>query len=323
MNFPLHNTAHIKRAVNGVLLFDKPCGLTSNAALQKVKRLFQAAKAGHTGTLDPLATGLLPVCFGEATKFSQALLDAGKAYHALIKLGQTTTTGDAEGEIIAAREAALSLPQVKAALRNFTGNISQIPPMHSALKHQGRPLYALARAGQRVERAARQIEITSLYLDAFAGDELALTVHCSKGTYIRVLAEDIGEFLGCGAHLQALRRLEVGPFALKHALTLDQLESMNLLERDAALLPVDALLRALPEIFLDEAAAAHFLRGREVLCQASDSAGNVRIYNLNQQFIGVGQITSEGRLRPKRVLANGALQRPEMKSGALNQLSKD
>lgn len=301
-------TARVKRAVSGVVLLDKPRGITSHSALQKVKRLFQAAKAGHTGTLDPLATGLLPVCLGEATKFSQGLLDADKAYQAVVKLGTTTSTGDAEGEITSRQTVAVSRAQIEEALQGFIGNISQTPPMYSALKHQGKPLYALAREGKSVERESRQIRIASLELDAFAGeDEFTVTVCCSKGTYIRVLAEDIGKTLDCGAHLLALRRTGVGPFSLEHALTLEQLEAMSLDERDARLLPVDSLLRGFPEIYLDESASGCFLRGHEVAKENVPVTGIARIYDIKQRFIGIGEITQDGRVRPKRLLANTAL----------------
>ncbi len=296
--------ARVKRAVSGVVLLDKPRGISSHSALQKVKRLFQAAKAGHTGTLDPLATGLLPVCLGEATKFSQGLLDADKVYQAVLKLGTTTSTGDAEGEITSARKVAVSRAQIEAALQGFIGNISQTPPMFSALKHQGKPLYVLAREGKSVERQTRQIRITSLQLDAFTGeDELTVTVYCSKGTYIRVLAEDIGKALGCGAHLLALRRVGVGSFSLEHALTLQRLEAMSLDERDARLLPVDSLLRGLPEICLDDSASGCFQRGHEVAKENVPVTGIARIYDIKQRFIGIGEITQDGRVRPKRLLA--------------------
>ena len=196
----------IKRKISGVLLFDKPAGVTSNGALQHTKRLYQAEKAGHTGTLDPIATGLLPICLGEATKFSQTLLDSNKAYRAVIKFGQTTTTGDSEGAVLTQSSVQLTRAQVEQSLAKFVGRIQQIPPMYSALKHEGKALYIYARAGIEIERKARDITIDSLRLEDFQGDEMTVTVACSKGTYIRVLAEDIGQDLGCGAFLQALRR---------------------------------------------------------------------------------------------------------------------
>ena len=292
-----------KRQISGVLLLDKPAGLTSNAALQKVKRLFQAAKAGHTGTLDPLATGLLPVCLGEATKFSQGLLDSGKAYQAVIKLGETTSTGDAEGEILSRRAVDVSRAQVEKALSRLLGSISQTPPMYSALKHRGKPLYAYAREGKHVERAPRQVRIESLRLDNITREEITITIHCSKGTYIRVLAEDLGKGLGCGAYLKALRRDEVGPFHLHEALSLPRLEAMSLEQRDASLLPVDSLLQGLPEILLKEENYRNFLQGHAISQAALPICGMARIYNTKQIFIGVGEATAEGKIKPKRLLA--------------------
>src|SRR4051812_47701901 len=202
------------RDVDGVLLLDKPSGISSNAALQSARRLFAARRAGHTGTLDPMATGLLVLCFGEATKFSGALLDADKAYAARVRLGARTSTGDAEGEVIERREVRAGPAQIEAALARFRGGIEQVPPMHSAIKHLGRPLYAYARKGETVERSARRVVIRELVLEGMSGEEIDLRVACSKGTYIRTLAEDIGEALGCGGHLSALRRTAVGPFPL-------------------------------------------------------------------------------------------------------------
>ena len=291
-----------KRQISGVLLLDKPAGLTSNAALQKVKRLFQAAKAGHTGTLDPLATGLLPVCLGEATKFSQGLLDSGKAYQAVIKLGETTSTGDAEGEILSSRTVDVSRAQAEKALSRLLGSISQTPPMYSAVKHQGKRLYTYAREGKQVARKPRQVRIESLRLDNITEQEIKITIHCSKGTYIRVLAEDLGEALGCGAYLKALRRTEVGLFHLNEALTLPQLEAMSLEQRDASLLPVDSLLHALPEILLEDENCRNFLQGNAISQAALPICGMARIYNTKQMFIGVGEITVEGKIKPRRLL---------------------
>ena len=291
-----------KRQISGVLLLDKPPGFTSNAALQKVKRLFQADKAGHTGTLDPLATGLLPVCLGEATKFSQGLLDSGKIYQAVVKLGETTSTGDAEGEILSIQAVNVSRARVEKALNRLQGSVSQIPPMYSALKHRGKPLYAYAREGKQVERAPRKVHIEILRLDNITGQEIKITIHCSKGTYVRVLAEDLGEMLGCGAYLKALRRTGVGPFHLNEALTLPQLEAMNMEQRDASLLPVDSLLRALPKILLEDKNSRNFLQGNAISQAASSASGMARIYNMKQIFIGLGEITDEGKIRPKRLL---------------------
>ncbi|HET7794053.1 MAG TPA: tRNA pseudouridine(55) synthase TruB, partial [Rhizobacter sp.] len=210
-----------KRAVHGVLLLDKPLGLSSNDALQKAKRLYRAEKAGHTGTLDPLATGLLPLCFGAATKFSQVSLEADKTYRATLKLGVTTRTADAEGEVLQTREVQVTREQIEAACERFTGEIAQVPPMHSALKRDGKALYEYARAGIEVEREARQVTIHAIAIIGWQHDELTLDVRCSKGTYIRTLAEDIGEALGCGAHLSALRRTASGPLTLDAACTLE------------------------------------------------------------------------------------------------------
>src|SRR5512140_2252303 len=226
------------RPLDGVLLFDKPLELSSNIAMQKVRRLFQAEKAGHTGTLDPLATGLLPICFGEATKFTLSLLDADKRYRATIRLGQRTTTGDAEGEIIETRPVAVDEAQALAALDRFMGEIKQLPPMHSAIKHQGKPLYEYIRNGETVERELRTVFIHELKLERLEGNELEFSVLCSKGTYVRTLAEDISEVLGCGGHLIALRRTGIGEFSLEKAYTLKQLEEMNELQRDACMMPL-------------------------------------------------------------------------------------
>ncbi|HEU0283290.1 MAG TPA: tRNA pseudouridine(55) synthase TruB, partial [Gallionella sp.] len=239
------------RPLDGVLLFDKPLELSSNTALQKIRRLFQAEKAGHTGTLDPLATGLLPICFGEATKFSNALLDADKTYRALLRLGQTTSTGDAEGEIIAGHAVEAGQADVDAALAKFRGEIQQLPPMHSALKHQGKPLYEYIRKGETIERELRSVVIYELVLHRFSGNEMDITVRCSKGTYIRTLAEDIGAALGCGAHLIGLRRTAIAHFDLRDACTLEQLEAMNEAERDARVLSVEALMPDMPRLQLD------------------------------------------------------------------------
>lgn len=268
-----------------------------------MKRLYHAEKAGHTGTLDPLATGLLPICLGEATKFSQGLLDSGKSYQAVVKLGETTSTGDAEGEILSNQAVDVSRARVEKALSRLLGSVSQIPPMYSALKHRGKPLYAYAREGKQVERAPRKVRIESLRLDNFTGQEIKITIHCSKGTYIRVLAEDLGETLGCGAYLKALRRTEVGPFCLNEALTLPQLEAMNLEQRDASLLPVDSLVQALPEILLEDENCSNFLRGNAISQAMTPICGTARIYNMKQRFIGLGEITAEGKIKPKRLLS--------------------
>ncbi|MDD5404902.1 MAG: tRNA pseudouridine(55) synthase TruB [Sulfuricella sp.] len=292
----------IKRAISGVLLLDKACGISSNTALQQVKRLFQAEKAGHTGSLDPLATGLLPLCFGEATKFSQYLLDADKVYRAVIKLGITTTTGDAEGEIISQCPVTQNLLQVEQVLRKFIGSLQQTPPMYSALKYQGKALYTYARAGIEIEREAREITVYTLALDELSGDELTVTVSCSKGTYIRVLAEDIGAELGCGAHLKALRRTATGGFDIAHAMTLSQLERMTPEQRDACLLPADCLLGELPKVILDSESTYYVRQGQEVWQAKQPLTGLVRLYGADNAFLGLGEITDAGKIAPRRLL---------------------
>lgn len=292
----------IKRQVHGVLLLDKPKGFSSNQALQQAKRLYQAAKAGHTGSLDPLATGLLPICFGEATKFSHYLLDADKSYCAGIKLGVTTTTGDAEGEIVHTTSVELDQSQIEAALLKFRGIISQVPPMYSALKHQGKPLYAYARDGVDVERAARQVTIHDIRLQRFKQDELEIVVECSKGTYIRTLAEDIGNSLGCGAHLQSLRRLSTGHFQLEDAATLEELEAMTAEERDRMLLPVEASIEYLPRVNLDEESTYYLRQGQRIWKSGAIPSGLLRLYGAQGEFLGTGEQMPDGRLAPKRLV---------------------
>ena len=297
-------TARIKRPLDGVLLFDKPLELSSNTALQKVRRMFQAEKAGHTGTLDPLATGLLPICFGEATKFSTGLLDADKTYRAQVKFGQTTSTGDAEGEITSSCEVALDEQQVRAALLNFLGEIEQVPPMHSALKHQGKPLYEYIRKGETVERELRNIFIHELKLERLEGDELEFSVLCSKGTYVRTLAEDVGEALGCGGHLIALRRTGIGEFSLDDAYSLAQLEAMDAAQRDACLMPLDRLVQDLPRLELDEVQASRLAQGQKLGLTDGYPDGKRRLYTAGR-FIGLGELAS-GRLVPSRLLSSVA-----------------
>ncbi|MGH8642060.1 MAG: tRNA pseudouridine(55) synthase TruB, partial [Burkholderiales bacterium] len=254
-----------KRAVDGVLLLDKPGGITSSAAVQKVRRLFNAAKAGHTGTLDPRATGLLPVCLGEATKFAHLLLDADKRYLAAVRLGLSTATGDLEGKVLARSDGRRSREEIEAALTRFRGPVQQIPPMYSAVKHEGQRLYRLARAGTEVAREPRSIFIHDLALVAVEGDEIRLSVTCSKGTYIRVLAEDVGKALGCGACLAALRREAVGAMTLvPGSMTLGQVEDLAPAQRDTLLLPPDALVATLPRLDLDATEAGRILRGQAV-----------------------------------------------------------
>ena len=292
-----------RRAVHGVLLLDKPLGLSSNDALQKAKRLFRAEKAGHTGTLDPLATGLLPLCFGAATKFSQVSLDADKRYTATLKLGITTTTADGEGEVIETRPVAVTREQLQAACTQFTGPIQQVPPMFSALKHEGKALYEYARAGVEIEREARAVTIH--HIDILAGDhdEWQLDVHCSKGTYIRTLAEDIGRALGCGAHLMALRRTGSGPLSVAQAQTLEQLAAMDEAQRDEALGPADMLLADWPLVRLNTEDAGRFLSGvRRRLPMLSD-APQLRVYGPEPRaFLGSGHV-SAGELISNRLLS--------------------
>jgi len=292
----------IKRQLDGVLLFDKPLELSSNVAMQKVRWLFGAEKAGHTGTLDPLATGLLPICFGEATKYTVALLDADKGYRATIRLGQKTTTGDAEGEVIQTRSVAVNEAQVLAVLASFMGESQQLPPMHSAIKHQGKPLYEYIRKGETVERELRQITIHELKLERLQGVELEFSVLCSKGTYVRTLAEDIGEALGCGGHLIALRRTSIGEFGLKEAHTLAQLEAMGPAERDACLLSLDRLVLNLPCLELDSVQATRLARGQRLGLTDSYPDGKRRLYT-EGRFIGLGELV-EGRLSPSRLLSS-------------------
>lgn len=291
-----------RRKVSGVLLLDKPEGFTSNAALQRAKWLFNAEKAGHTGTLDPFASGLLPLCLGEATKFSQYLLDADKVYSALIRLGVRTTTADPEGEVIETRPVEVDLPQVQSVLATFVGQIRQMPPMHSALKHAGRPLYEYARKGVEIERAARDVVVHRLALDRFEGVELAITVHCGKGLYVRTLAEDIGAALGCGAYLRALRRLQVGPFRIEQALGLDELEAVDLPLRDARLLSSEVLVEALPALDLDIESAWQIQQGQPIWRPGLIVGDRLRLRAPDGQFLGVAEVNQDGKVAPKRLV---------------------
>lgn len=292
----------IKRPINGVLLLDKPLGFSSNQALQKVKWLMQAAKAGHTGTLDPLATGLLPLCFGEATKFAHHLTDADKTYFATIKLGVTTNTGDAEGEILQTRPVKVDITQFEKALTLFQGEITQIPPMYSALKHEGKALYEYARAGVVIERKERQVHIYDIQLNTFNQDIAEITVRCSKGTYIRTLAEDIGRILGCGAHLIGLRRTETASYQIKQAITLEQFESMSAEQRIEALLPLDSAIQHLPMVILDDNSAFYLQQGQAVWQSGVTMQGLLRLYTEQQQFLGLGELQSDGKIGPKRLI---------------------
>ncbi|MGB5009639.1 MAG: tRNA pseudouridine(55) synthase TruB [Candidatus Dechloromonas phosphoritropha] len=288
------------KQVDGVLLLDKPLGLTSNDALQKVRRLFSAAKGGHTGTLDPLASGLLPLCFGEATKFSADLLDADKTYEAVIQLGVTTDSGDAEGKVTKTAAVNVEIDDILRVLSQFTDAIRQIPPMHSALKRNGRPLYELARQGIEVEREPRMVTIHAIDCLGFGGESLTLRVACSKGTYIRVLAADIGDALGCGAHLAGLRRTRVGDLDLGAAVTLAHLASLDEAGRAGCLQPVDDLLRTLPAAMLEGEAAERFRHGNPVELPAGLS-GKIRVY-VDRRLIGVGESATDGRLWPKKLV---------------------
>lgn len=290
------------KRVDGVLLLDKPSGMTSNAALQKVRRLFSAAKAGHTGTLDPMATGLLPLCFGEATKFAADLLDADKTYEAEILFGATTDTGDAEGMVLERRDVYFSATDLLAALAGFRGVIEQIPPMYSALKRDGRPLYELARQGVEVERSPRQVTIHELDLLAWSGERCRLRVCCSKGTYIRTLAEDIGARLGCGAHLVALRRVGVGVLDVASALSVEHIESLDESFRATHLAPLDTLLQSLPRVDLTAEQASRFSHGNPVDALVRGE-GKCRVY-AESCLLGLGFADNQGRVSPKRLVAS-------------------
>jgi tRNA pseudouridine55 synthase len=313
--------ARIYRQIDGVLLFDKPLELSSNDALQKVRRLFQAEKAGHTGTLDPLATGLLPICFGEATKFSNALLDADKTYRALLRLGQTTTTGDAEGEITAEHPVEVQQSDVEAILSRFRGEIKQLPPMHSALKHQGKPLYEYIRKGETIERELRSVVIHELMLNSFSGSEMDITVRCSKGTYIRTLAEDIGIALGCGAHLIGLRRTGIAHCDLKDSYNWRQLEAMTAAERDACILSLESLMPDVPMLQLDAVQIKRLAQGQRLGLDTGLPDGKIRLHG-PQGFIGVG-ILQGRRLAPDRLLTDVAKQAAQIGSGEILGLSNN
>jgi len=292
----------IKRNVNGVLLLDKPLGFSSNQALQKVKWLFSAAKAGHTGTLDPLATGLLPICLGEATKFAQYVTDADKTYIATIQLGATTTTGDAEGKVLTTSIVNIKKAQFVETCQHFIGEISQIPPMYSALKHEGKPLYEYAREGVDIGRQPRLITIKNIAVNTFLNDTAQITVSCSKGTYIRTLAEDIGAALGCGAHLIGLRRTETAGYLLPQAVTIEQLEAMTIEARETQLLPVDSAIAYLPKVTLNADAAYFLLQGQAVWLAGKTPNGDLRIYDDNNAFLGLGFLQEDGKIAPKRLI---------------------
>ena len=299
------------RPVSGILLLDKPLGLSSNHALQRAKGIYIAAKAGHTGSLDPLATGVLPLCFGEATKFSQYLLDASKSYDTTICLGAATDTGDAEGEVLAEHDAsALDVVTLEQALEAFRGDIDQLPPMYSALKRDGQPLYKLARAGIEVEREPRAITIHALECLAFrpgARAEVDLRIHCSKGTYIRSIAMDLGEALGVGGHVSALRRTAVGPFTLEGCVTLDSLQALrdndDFAALDALLRPADEALAHLPLLKLPQSSGFYLRQGQAVLVPNAPCDGMVRVALETGEFLGLGEILDDGRVAPRRLVA--------------------
>jgi len=294
------------RKVNGILLLDKPLGVTSNDALQKVKRLFRARKAGHTGSLDPLATGLLPICLGDATKISAFLLDADKRYRVRVKLGVTTTTADAEGEVLEEKPTdGIGEAQVLEALEEFRGEIDQLPPMYSAIKHKGERLYNLARQGIEVEREPRRITIHALEMLEWNAPEFSLDVHCSKGTYVRTLAEDIGNVLGCGAHVTALHRSGVGPYGDADMVSMEQLEELRgegASALDQLLLPLESGLAHWPEVKLSDDAAYYMRKGQAVLVPQAPTEGWVRLYSKAGEFMGAGCIADDGKVQPKRLL---------------------
>ncbi len=292
------------RRLDGLLLLDKPAGISSHAALQEARRLCGAAKAGHAGTLDPLASGLLPILLGEATKLAQYLLDSDKEYLAEARLGVTTTTGDAEGAVLERRAVRISEDAIERALERFRGEIDQIPPMHSALKRDGRPLYRLAREGASVERAPRRVTVHALEFLGRNGDCLRLRVRCSKGTYVRTLVEDIGTVLGSGAHLAALRRTAAGRLRIGGAVTLQALAALEPAARVRHVLPLDSMLEDLPSIVLPAESVARFRQG-QALAQTSALRGRCRVCDGGGRLLGVGEVGEDGRLQPRRLLASG------------------
>lgn len=297
-----------KRQVDGILVLDKPRGFSSNGALQKVRWLLAARKGGHTGSLDPLASGVLPLCFGEATKFSSHLLEADKSYWVQARLGVITATGDAEGEVLENRPVALGEADIEAVLGRFRGAIQQVPPMYSALKRDGQPLYKLARAGQVVEREPRSVTIGRLEFLELDGDLASFTVSCSKGTYIRTLVEDIGQALGCGAHVSQLRRTQAGPFAEHQAISLDLLlqvhEEGGSQALDDFLLPVDQALADWPQLQLSEHSAYYWRRGQPVRAPQAPSSGLIRVRDAEGRFIGIGEVDDDGQVAPRRLVCS-------------------
>ena len=299
------------RRIDGVLLLDKPSGISSNAALQRSRRLLEAQRGGHTGTLDPMASGLLVLCFGEATKFSGELLEADKRYVARLRLGVRTATGDAEGEVLERRPVSVTRELLERALERFGGEIMRVPPMHSALKREGRPLYDYARKGITVERAARKVTVNALDLEDLEGEEATLSVSCSKGTYVRTLAEDIGEVLGCGAHLVGLVRTSVGAFSLEQAHRLEDIEGLAADQCSRLLLAVDVLVQDLPPVQLPDDLEGAFLHGqavgpieREGQGEGRSPAGRVRVYGTGRRFLGLALADGSGGVSPIRLLTD-------------------
>lgn len=295
-----------RRPISGVLLIDKPYGISSNRALQQVRSIMSAAKAGHTGVLDPLATGLLPVCFGEATKFSSYLLEADKGYSATVKFGVVTTTGDSEGAVVSRRIVDFDVSRLLAVLEAFHGEVSQVPPMYSALKYQGKPLYEYARVGIDIQRHARPIHIRTINLITFDSDTMVIDVLCSKGTYIRTLASDIGEILGCGAHLTGLRRTSTGGFLLDQACQLHDIAGLEMSQRQEMLLPTDVLVRHFSSVQLQTDDVSIFTQGQPVrFVSRCDTIQRFRIYREGTcEFLGLGEARGDGRLHPIRLLSS-------------------
>lgn len=296
------------RQVDGILLLDKPQSLTSNCALQCVKRLFKAKKAGHTGSLDPIATGMLPLCFGEATKFSQFLLESDKSYHVVAQLGVETKTGDSEGTVTHVKSTAhVKMNTIQQVLDSFIGEIEQVPPMFSAIKHHGKPLYELARKGIEVERKPRRTTIFSIDFESFDQDELIFRVHCSKGTYIRTLVEDMGRALSCGAHVKNLRRLTVSPYHYSTMYTLQQLEAIakerGFLGLNACLLPVETSVEIYPAVKLSTSAAFYLRMGQPVRATLPAETTLVRLLSEDARFLGMGEVMIDGRVKPHRLVS--------------------
>jgi len=300
------------RDVSGMIVVDKPSGASSNDAVQRAKQLYRAQKVGHTGSLDPLATGVLPLCFGEATKFSQFLLDSDKKYWARIKLGVRTDSGDADGRVLETRPVVgIDAAVVRRALEDFSGEIDQVPSMFSAIKHQGQPLYKLARRGIEVERKARRVTVYSIELVAFEGDEFELEIHCSKGTYVRTIAEELGAKLGCGAHVSALRRRQAGPYDESEMVSFEELERLRdeggFEALDALLMPVESAVRDWPVVRLSDATAFYLRQGQPVIVPHAPTSGHVQLVEHSsdgskQMFIGVGEILDDGRVAPRRLV---------------------